>query len=90
MPPKPRLSTGHQEVVTELLTAAGQDINHRGSSGKTALTAAVQNGEQLVTALLVHIWISGQAAIFKELVEKSGVNIQIENGEGKTAEQLAR
>ena len=76
--------------MTKLLAAGGQDINHRGSTGKTALTAAVQNGEQLVTALLLNTYISGQIAIFKELVEKEGVDIQITNGEGKTAKQLAR
>ena len=76
--------------MTALLTAGGQDINHRGSSGKTALTAAVQNGEQLVTALLFHILVSGQVAIFKELVERDGVNIKITSIEGKTVEQLAR
>ena len=90
MPPQPEFSPGHQEIVTELLAAGGQDVNNRGSTGKTALTAAVQNGEQLVAALLLHVYISGQIGIFKELVEKEGVDIQMTNGEGKTAEQLAR
>ena len=88
MQQKPKFCTGHQEIVTELLNDAGQDINYRSNSGKTALTVAVENGEQLITAL--YISISGQVDIFKELVEKDGVNLQLTNSEGKTVEQLAR
>ena len=90
MPPHPEFSPGHQEIVTELLAAGGQDVNNRGSTGKTALTAAVQNGEHLVIVLILHICFSGHIGIFKELVKKEGVDIQVTNGEGKTAEQLAR
>ena len=52
MPPHPEFSPGHQEIVTELLAAGGQDVNNRGSTGKTALTAAAQNGEQLVIVII--------------------------------------
>ena len=38
----------------------------------------------------IYTFFSGKVAIFKELVKKEGVNIKITNGEGKTAEQLAR